>query len=217
MPESVWDNQTQSSYSLKFLLFSIFSPIVIFWSNCYMNHLLHNRWRMNRRHLGASRPSDAFCSSRGRKWTVTIHLATSCWEPLFSFVFWLFTVTSSPYACNSPSTYSLKFLLFSIFSPIVIFWSNCYMNHLLHNRWRMNRRQLGGIPTIRCILSVVWTTLGPLPRWVPGSTTRWAPGTTRLALHGTWRHGAQGLHRSSTRLGSCTCSALYGGLLDVLD
>jgi hypothetical protein len=32
---------------------------------------------------------------------------------------------------------------------------------------------------------VVWTTLGPLPRWVPGPTTRWAPGTTRLALHGT--------------------------------
>jgi hypothetical protein len=32
---------------------------------------------------------------------------------------------------------------------------------------------------------VVWTSLGPLPRWVPGSTTRWAPGTTRLALHGT--------------------------------
>jgi hypothetical protein len=26
--------------------------------------------------------------------------------------------------------------------------------------------------------SVVWTSLGPLPRWVPGPTTRWAPGTT---------------------------------------
>jgi hypothetical protein len=25
---------------------------------------------------------------------------------------------------------------------------------------------------------VVWTTLGPLPRWVPGPTTRWAPGAT---------------------------------------
>jgi hypothetical protein len=25
---------------------------------------------------------------------------------------------------------------------------------------------------------VVWTSLGPLPRWVPGPTTRWAPGTT---------------------------------------
>jgi hypothetical protein len=23
---------------------------------------------------------------------------------------------------------------------------------------------------------VVWTSLGPLPRWVPGPTTRWAPG-----------------------------------------
>jgi hypothetical protein len=33
-------------------------------------------------------------------------------------------------------------------------------------------------------LPVVWTSLGPLPRWVPGPTTRWAPGTTRLALHG---------------------------------
>jgi hypothetical protein len=30
---------------------------------------------------------------------------------------------------------------------------------------------------------VVWTSLGPRPRWVPGPTTRWAPGTTRLALH----------------------------------
>jgi hypothetical protein len=68
-----------------------------------------------------------------------------------------------------------------------------------------------------CAVVVVWTSLGPLPRWVPGPTTRWASGTTRLALHGTRRRGAQGLHRSSTRLGSCTCSALYGGLLDVLD
>jgi hypothetical protein len=34
-------------------------------------------------------------------------------------------------------------------------------------------------------IPVVWTSLGPLPRWVPGPTTRWAPGTTRLALHGT--------------------------------
>jgi hypothetical protein len=32
---------------------------------------------------------------------------------------------------------------------------------------------------------VVWTFLGPLPRWVPGPTTRWAPGTTRLVPHGT--------------------------------
>jgi hypothetical protein len=33
--------------------------------------------------------------------------------------------------------------------------------------------------------AVVWTSLGPLPRWVPGPTTRWAPRITRLALHGT--------------------------------
>jgi hypothetical protein len=33
--------------------------------------------------------------------------------------------------------------------------------------------------------SVVWTSLGPLPRWVPGPTTRWAPRTTRLVPHGT--------------------------------
>jgi hypothetical protein len=32
---------------------------------------------------------------------------------------------------------------------------------------------------------VVWTSLGPLPRWVPGPTTRWAPGTTRLVPHDT--------------------------------
>jgi hypothetical protein len=36
-----------------------------------------------------------------------------------------------------------------------------------------------------CEGDVVWTSLGTLPRWVPGPTTRWAPGTTRLALHGT--------------------------------
>jgi hypothetical protein len=64
---------------------------------------------------------------------------------------------------------------------------------------------------------VVWTSLGPLPRWVPGSTTRWAPGTTRLALHGTCWRETQGLRRRSTRIGSCTCPALYRGLLDVLD
>jgi hypothetical protein len=32
---------------------------------------------------------------------------------------------------------------------------------------------------------VVWTSLGPLPQWVPGPTTRWAPRTTRLGSHGT--------------------------------
>jgi hypothetical protein len=33
--------------------------------------------------------------------------------------------------------------------------------------------------------SIVWTSLGPLPRWVPGPTTRWATGTTRLVPHST--------------------------------
>jgi hypothetical protein len=28
------------------------------------------------------------------------------------------------------------------------------------------------------VVCVVWTSLGPLPRWVPGPTTRWAPGAT---------------------------------------
>jgi hypothetical protein len=65
--------------------------------------------------------------------------------------------------------------------------------------------------------SIIWTSLGPLPRWVPGPTTRWAPRTTRLALHSTCWREAQGLQRRSTRLGSCTCPALYKGLLDVLD
>jgi hypothetical protein len=46
------------------------------------------------------------------------------------------------------------------------------------------RREAG--PRRRAIvLGVVWTSLGPLPRWVPGPTTRWALGTTRLVLHGT--------------------------------
>jgi hypothetical protein len=39
--------------------------------------------------------------------------------------------------------------------------------------------------SLRSALPVVWTSLGPLPRWVPGPTTLWAPGTTRLVLHGT--------------------------------
>jgi hypothetical protein len=44
---------------------------------------------------------------------------------------------------------------------------------------RCPRRRLPKAPT------VVWTSLGPLPRWVPGPTNRWAPGTTRLMLHST--------------------------------
>jgi hypothetical protein len=35
------------------------------------------------------------------------------------------------------------------------------------------------------VLLVVWTSLGPLPRWVLGPTTRWAPETTRLVPHDT--------------------------------
>jgi hypothetical protein len=41
------------------------------------------------------------------------------------------------------------------------------------------------LASLSVMVAVVWTSLGPLPRWVPGPTTRWAPGTTRLALHGT--------------------------------
>jgi hypothetical protein len=42
---------------------------------------------------------------------------------------------------------------------------------------------MGSLVEFSQTLGVVWTSLGPLPRWVPGPTTRWAPGTTRLALH----------------------------------
>jgi hypothetical protein len=64
-------------------------------------------------------------------------------------------------------------------------------------RWKLNPNKcVFGVPSgklLSFIIShrgikdnpVVWTSLGPLPRWVPGPTTRWAPGTTRLALHGT--------------------------------
>jgi hypothetical protein len=64
---------------------------------------------------------------------------------------------------------------------------------------------------------VVWTSLGPLPRWVPGPTTWWAPGTTRLVPHGTCWRGAQGLRWRSTRIGSYTCPVLCRELLDVPD
>jgi hypothetical protein len=79
------------------------------------------------------------------------------------------------------------------------------------------RVNIDGLDEARCASLVVWTSLGPLPRWVPGPTTRWAPGTTRLPLHDTCWREAQGLQRRSTRIGSCTCPALYRGLLDVLD
>jgi hypothetical protein len=64
-----------------------------------------------------------------------------------------------------------------------------------------------------CRPSVVWTSLGPLPRWVPGPTTQWAPGTTRLVPHGTWWRGAQGLRWRSTRIGSYTYPVLCRELL----
>jgi hypothetical protein len=47
------------------------------------------------------------------------------------------------------------------------------------------RKQFRIKPKQQIYMYVVWTSLGPLPRWEPGPTTRWAPGTTRLALHGT--------------------------------
>jgi hypothetical protein len=60
---------------------------------------------------------------------------------------------------------------------------------------------------------------------LPGPTT--SVGTMTDYLVGPWDYPtcatrylmreAQGLQRRSTRLGSCTCPALYGRLLDVLD
>jgi hypothetical protein len=50
---------------------------------------------------------------------------------------------------------------------------------------RVARRRLLRLRHTSGCLGVVWTSMGPLPRWVPGPTTRWAPGTIRLALHGT--------------------------------
>jgi hypothetical protein len=64
---------------------------------------------------------------------------------------------------------------------------------------------------------VVWTSLGPLLRWVPGPTTRWAPGTTQLRLHGTYWRGAQGLQRDSSQLGMYTCPDPCKVLLAVHD
>jgi hypothetical protein len=64
---------------------------------------------------------------------------------------------------------------------------------------------------------VVWTSLGPLPRWVPGPTTRWAPGTTRLGLHGTCWRRAQGPQWRITRIGSYACPLPCRELLHVHD
>jgi hypothetical protein len=56
-----------------------------------------------------------------------------------------------------------------------------------NGEWRCGRPtgRSGTRGTSLGLARVVWTSLGPLPRWVPGPTTRWAPGTTRLVLHGT--------------------------------
>jgi hypothetical protein len=66
-------------------------------------------------------------------------------------------------------------------------------------------RYSGGSNLYKSCVPVVWTSLGPLPRWVPRPTTRWAPGTTRLGSHGTWWRGTQGLRWRSTQIGSCAC------------
>jgi hypothetical protein len=51
---------------------------------------------------------------------------------------------------------------------------------------RVSQKLIAAATLLRAMPApVVWTSLGPLPRWVPGPTTRWAPGTTRLALHST--------------------------------
>jgi hypothetical protein len=75
----------------------------------------------------------------------------------------------------------------------------------------------GGAGAVGGGVTVVWTSLGPLLRWVPGPTTWWAPGTTRLVLHDTCWREAQGLPRDSTRLGSYTCRDPCKVLLAVHD
>jgi hypothetical protein len=58
----------------------------------------------------------------------------------------------------------------------------------LQDRFQLRSRfSRPGLPHVPLVQDppVVWTSLGPLHRWVPGPTTRWAPRTTRLALHGT--------------------------------
>jgi hypothetical protein len=82
---------------------------------------------------------------------------------------------------------------------------------LLIKAVKTTRSYRAGLQSTRGL--VVWTSLGPLPRWVPGSTARWAPGTTRLVPHGTWWREAQGLRWRSTRIGSYTYHVLCRGLL----
>jgi hypothetical protein len=79
------------------------------------------------------------------------------------------------------------------------------------SRWR------GGGMSLDPLLTVVWTSLGPLPRWVPGPTTRWAPGTTWLVSHGTCWREAHGPRWRSTRIGSYAYHVLCRGLLNVHD
>jgi hypothetical protein len=60
------------------------------------------------------------------------------------------------------------------------------LHHWAPPRSRPLRRSHGHLlPSSSSSVTVVWTSLGPLPRWVPGPTTRWAPGTTRLVQHDT--------------------------------
>jgi hypothetical protein len=93
--------------------------------------------------------------------------------------------------------------------------SNCCTWGLLVKAVKTTRSYPARLQSTRGL--VVWTSLGPLPRWVPGPTTWWAPGTTRLVPRGTWWREAQGLWWRSTRIGSYICPALCRGLLDVLD
>jgi hypothetical protein len=58
-------------------------------------------------------------------------------------------------------------------------------NRIELHLWRSTRPGLVPAMPAAHAPAVVWTSLGPLPWWVPGPTTRWAPRTTRLALHGT--------------------------------
>jgi hypothetical protein len=86
---------------------------------------------------------------------------------------------------------------------------------LLAKAIKITRRHPARLQSTRGL--VIWTSLGPLLRWVPGLTTRWAPQTTQLGLHDTCWYGAQGLQRDSTRLGSYTCPDPCKVLLAVHD
>jgi hypothetical protein len=141
-----------------------------------------------------------------------------------SLVFWLhsYKYLSCGMVANSWNPSSFPFVIFPSYFPydfLGLAWQ--LHGEIFREGWMIGRHArpcMNLLGTYRRVgMVVVWTSLGSLPRWVPGPATRWAPGTTQLALHGTWWRGAQGLRRRSTRLGSCTCPALYGRLLDVLD